>query len=215
MRTCYNCNIYIGALGRPGYRISENYGLCRKCLKKGGFSINDMQTGKYDRFVYSIPKKTKAECDEELAREEYLREHTRRVTFRLKCDGKNMDGVSIQKILKTSPKKYIDPGDLHGGMLRKSDFSSASYGQRYYIFEDSALDVDLVEEDGTVRVYFDGQHIGDLPEAAEILHSVPDAERKLVVTGGKFKVLDAGANADRLLTGEEPYGAEIRLKWIE
>ena len=223
MEFCAVCgNAVIPPLGCVKFGYTQY--VCKSCLNHSKFTKADLKSKKYKNITSSDIRMGKAAYDEKTEEERrrrewdaYVKEHTVTRTFRIDLKGKNKDGIDIQKWLKTEPKKLFDPGDLFQGMLRKSDFKGAKYRKRFYIYAAAAFDYELVEEGDVTRLLLvDDFHLCDLPEdVVALMNTVPGIEMKVRILGGKYKTLDEGRENDRVLTGEEPFYAEISLKWLE
>lgn len=213
MAVCEACGAKVGLFGRKKVKLYSEV-ICEDCLKSWGYTQADLLNERYKYKSFRFLSRGKAEVDAIIDRDEYEKEHTKTRRFYMELD-ENEDGKDLQKIAPKIMKMYAD--EPYGGFTNKDLKDSGYYDEKYFQYDANALDCELRIEGDTVKVYCEGYHIGDVPEALPILEAHPEAEHDIMFLGGKYKCLiyDDYADKDVVETGEISYYAYMQLQWIE
>ena len=215
MAKCVACGETVGLFRKPKVKIDNDI-VCLDCLHSWGFEEPDLAKDKYRNKTWKFLRKGKAAIELEEAREAWEKEHRRYKRFKLDLD-ENEKGKDLQKLVPRILRQFIDSDDYYNGWSNADIKEYGYYGDRIYQFGEDKYDCTLEVRDGTLRVMFEGTHVGDIPEALPILEQHPDLTADIMFLGGKYKYLDSDdyTGKDVVLTGESDYTAYVQLNWFE
>lgn len=192
---CMNCGKNIGIFSK---KIKPRFDevICESCLKDWGFTEEDLKDPKYVGSSFRYLMQGKKEIDEQIARAEYEKAHTKVKWFDL--------GEADKKTIAEA-KSLTDKDELYDGYTDK-ELKEDLNEETQYIFSGITFDCEL--KDG--GVWFEGRRIADAPE-------IPTGSRvSLVINGGKYKKLVFDDYDEMsIVKGEKPYYLALKAVYIE
>lgn len=212
MAKCEACGATVGLFGKKKIKLYDEI-ICSDCLRKWGFTEDDLKIDRYKYSSWRYLSRGKEECEAIHARKEWEKNHHREKRFRLELD-EDENGKDLQKIVAKILRDTED-GD-YGGYTNKDIKEDGYYNDRYYQYPGKAYPCELRPEGDTVKIYYDEYYFGELPEMLPFIQEHPDHSADIMILGGKYKYLDTDEDGkDVVLTGKDDYFATIQLNWFD
>lgn len=215
MTKCVSCGEQVGLFKKKKVKIDNDI-VCLDCLHSWGFDEADLAKDQYRRKSWQYLSKGKAAIEAEEARKAWEKEHHRYKRYILDLE-ENEQGKDLQKLVPKLLRQLIDSSNYYDGFTNSLLKEYGRYDERYYQFGADTYDCTLEARDGTLRVMFEGTHVGDLPEALPVLEAHPDLTADIMILGGKYKYLDIDDETDKAVvrSDETDYVAYVQLNWYE
>lgn len=218
MAKCISCGKGFGLFGGKK-KVEIAYGnetVCEDCARKAGYTLEDLASKQLSWMSWRQLKKGKTAVLEEIEKERYEREHKKEKKFNITGDGVNDAGEDLQIVLKRIGQDYTDDDDLFGGYTI-ADMKEEGDEKTRYIYAYSHIPCGLKLEGDTVKAYVDGDHVADLPKAVSLVKKHPDAEARLIITGGKFRKVSYDYDTEKYVndSGEIDFDGMIIVTYIE
>ena len=218
MAKCIECGKGFGLFGGKK-KIGVSYGLetvCEDCARKAGYTAEDLASDLLRGKSWQYLSKGKAAVLADLEREKYERDHRKEKKFNITGDGVNDAGEDLQTVLKRIGQDYTDDDDLYGGYTI-ADMKEEGDEKTRYIYAYSHIPCELKLEGDTVKAYVDGDHVADLPKAVSLVKKHPDAEARLIITGGKFRKVLYDYDTEKYVndSGQVDFDGMIIVTYIE